>query len=526
MGRYSLLYCLLAFICSLALLPFVYFIGDDGAYYARVAASLFAGGGISANPGQPYLIHPPFFPFLIGLVNLPVKNLELSGHLVALLAFTLTVVPLFFLAREIYSPRIAHWTSILYATNGFLLIHSNDVMTESLFVLLMVSLIYVIHQTVQGKYKRGWSEILTGALTGMAYLTRPEGALLFIVSILAVFSLSSASFVFKIRFLLLSLPVFLIFFLPYAHFLHRNSGQFQLSRGVTEIFIKRQLEISPSYQLLEARKIHQGLTSDKTRFKIDELAEKFNLIDYLSKDSFALIRSAPGSLIWRVLELNRYLFGGLGFFLIGASWLGAPWSPQRTKSELLLFLFLSTFLFKLLGQFLPRYFFHYFPILLLWMGNGIDVFKNWVRESFELSLKTSTRAALGICLFLALLSFFYVKRVAGGSYLPVEYKELGLWMKKHIPQTDRETVASRQPAVSFYSGAGILKLPYVDKFEDLLTFMAHQNARYFAVADDMDLPHRFTYQPLLDETKPLPRGIARVHTIKGKRTVALFEKTP
>ena len=264
---YPLLYSLLAFFLSLGLLPFVYFVGDDGTYYARVAASIFSGGGICANPGQAYLIHPPFFPFLIGLLNLLIKNLELSGHLVAVLAFALTIIPLFFLARAVYPPKTAHWASLLYATNGFLLIRSNEVMTESLFAFLMMAQLYLIHQIVQGKYQHVWMGMVTGALAGLAYLTRPEGAFLFVAGILAIFLLSSGSLAFKSRLFLVSLLAFLIFFLPYVHFLYRHSHQFQLSRGVTEIFIKRYLEVSDPNQHLEVRKIYEGLTATKAGSK-------------------------------------------------------------------------------------------------------------------------------------------------------------------------------------------------------------------------------------------------------------------
>ena len=257
---------------------------------------------------------------------------------------------------------------------------------------------------------------------------------------------------------------------------------------------------------------------------MNELVEEFNLIDYLSRNRFALVRSAFSSFTWRVLELNQYFFGGLGFFLIGASFFGVPWNPTRLKSELLLLLFLATFLPKLLGQFLPRYFFHYFPILLLWMGNGIEVLRNWARATFNLNIKTSTRLALGTCLFFALPSAWYLQRLLINPSLPFEYKELGIWIKKNIPQIEKEAIASRQPAVSFYSGAKILKLPYVDQIEDLLTFMAHQHARYFVVAENLDLPHRNIYQLLLDETAPLPRGVSRIYTVRGEKTATLFER--
>jgi len=130
------------------------------------------------------------------------------------------------------------------------------------------------------------------------------------------------------------------------------------------------------------------------------------------------------------------------------------------------------------------------------MGNGIEVLRNWTKQSFGLSRRGSFAVALSACLLLALPSAWYLHRVLTQFPVSFEYKELGLWMKKNIPNVDQETVASRQPAVSFYSGARILKLPYVDRFEDLLTFLDHQQAKYFVVSEGLDHPFVDTYRLL------------------------------
>ena len=98
----------LAAALALGILPFTYTIGFDGVWYARMAENIFAGKGMAINPGEVYLDHPPFYSVLIGLLNLLAQNTELSGHLVSILAFSFTTIPLFFLARSIYSERAAN----------------------------------------------------------------------------------------------------------------------------------------------------------------------------------------------------------------------------------------------------------------------------------------------------------------------------------------------------------------------------------------------------------------------------------
>ena len=523
-SRFSLiLYPCFAFLASLLLLPFGYFIGDDGVYYARAGFNLVAGRGIAANVGEPYTIHPPFYPFLIGLSNLLFKNLEFSGHFVSILAFALTLIPVFLLAKSIYPDLSAHWASLLYLTNGYLLIHSNLVMTESLFTLLVMTQFYIIHQVIQRKSRPFFHGTLLGALAGLALLTRPEGLFFYAVGVLAILLLSSEPLASKSRVIFFSLIPFLLCFLANLFFVYQSTGQFQLSGGVTEILIKRQLDVSHPEQYLEVKKIYEGLTEDKTRLKMEELKEGFRLLTYLTKDHFALLHSAIPSLLARLMELNPYLFAGFGFFLIGASFFSIPWRPERKKSEILLLLFMLTFLPQTIGTFLPKRFYHYFPIFLIWMGQGMERIRHWARETFQLSSKAATSMVLGVCVSLALLSGGYLHRVLASPFLPFEYKTMGLWMKQNLPHLEEERVASRQPAVSFYSGAKILKLPYVDKLEDLLIFMSHQKAKYFVLSEDLDSPFLETYRPLLDETRPPPRGLIRKHVVDGRKKAILYE---
>lgn len=516
-------YASLAFALSAWLLQFMYFIGDDGVYYARVGANLLAGKRISANAGEPYTIHPPLFPFLIGLANLVFRNLEFSGHFISMLAFALTLIPLFLLAREIYPPTTPHWVSLLYLANGFLLLQSNWVMTESLFTLLVLTFFYLIHKVIQGDSPRLSGAIGAGIFGGAACLTRPEGLFFYAAGITGVLLLAPASRRFNFQFASLSLLIFLLFFIPQIFFQRQASGQWQLSGGVTEILIKRQMTVSPAYSDLEGKKIYEGLTSDKRKLKMEELVEDFNPIDYLRAGGSSLLRAASGSFVNRMLELDKYLFGQMGFLLMGAGLIAVPWGRRRSKSELLFFIYLLTFLPQMVGVFHPKRFFHYFPILLLWMGNGIEVLRNWARASFGLDSKRSFQVAFSACVFFAVLSASYVSATLAGTKMPLENKTMGFWMKENIPGIEEEYVAARHPSINFYSGSKILKLPYVDRFEDLLTFLQHRKTKYFVVSGGLDTPFLETYRFLLEESEPPPTGLSRKHTVHGNQKMILYE---
>jgi len=518
-------YSLLALGLSVLVLRFQYFIGDDGYFYARMGENIIAGRGLSADGTTPYLDHPPFYSFLIGIFDLFFKDLEFSGHLVSLLTFSLTVLPLFLVTKEIYSLSSAHWVCLLYATHGFLLIHSGLAMTESLFGFLTIAELYFLNRMIHNDSKPYRLGLLLGISGGLAYLTRPEGSLFYASGALAVLLFSNST-ISKRRVFFSSLAAFLLCVLPYASFVFQKTGKLPISDGMKELFIIRQMDLSHPNRYIELKKNLHGLSADKTKIELYRLIEEeFDLWEYLSKDNFMLLRSFPSSLVNHIEGINRYFFGGLGFLFVGASWLGAPWDQRRKKSELVLLLFLATFIPLQLGTFMVRRYLVYLVILLIWMGNGIEIFRRWVERSFNTGSARSRTMAVSLCLIFAALSAAYLYRTITNFPMAFETKELGLWMKDHISEVEKGPVASRHPAISFYSGTKFLGLPYVDHFDDLSIYMKHYGAKYFVVSDDLEPPFDESYGPLLDETKPPPPGMIRRHVVLGRRKVFLYELT-
>lgn len=517
-------YSFLALALSGFLLPFADYVTSDGVGYLRMAENLFSGKGININPGEPLVRHHPFYSFLVGGINLLLRNIEFSGHFISMLSFSLTVIPLFLLTRAVYSKDAARWASFLYATHGFLLAHSNLIMTEALFTFLLILQLYGFHSQVQANKVSPFWGICLGTVGGLGYLTRPEGMLFYLVGLVSFLLLCPKPPWAKIRFGLLSLAVFLIFFLPYATFVSRLMGHLELGGQGREQIIRRQLDFAHPDQYQEVKKIEQGLSGDKRRFKMDELVEQFRLVHYLKADHFALLRGGLSSIPIRLVQFGNYFFGGLGFLLVGASWVSIPWDAKRKRSELLLMAFILPFLPYLFLLFYPRRYVPFLPIFLIWMGNGMSVFIHWLRKTFNLSEKKVGPAVCMLGLILLLPSAWYLRRALPKGDFPFDDKALGLWMKKNILRIREEGVASQAQFVNFYSGAKMLGLPYVEKFEDFLTFMAHHRAKYFVVSEDLEEPVRQTYRFLLDETLPLPPGISRRFILRGeKKKMILFE---
>ena len=519
------IYFLLAFVSSAVLHLGNPYLTDDGTNYLRIAHNLFAGRGISINPGEAYLLNPPFYSVVVGLfAKLPFGGLEFWGSFVSTLSFSLTLFPLFFLVRSVYGTKAAHWTCLLYLTNGFLLVYSHLVLSELLFIFLLMGLLYQAHRILQEEKPSLLSGVLLGLTGGLAYLTRPEGFLFFAAAFFVILFSAASPYPSRLRVLLPSLAGFLVFLLPYFQMTYQKTGHWQLSGGVVPEMIRRVIDVTHPGRYLEVKKIIEGLSTDKTRLRVDQLAEQFNLAGFLtSQDFMALLRSIPLALFSRVVEFNKYFFGGLGLFFAGACFLGTAWDGGRKRAELLLLSFLLPFGVHFFVVFDVRRYLPLYPIFLIWMGGGIEVMRNWAQKSFALGSKGSQALVLSLCLALALPSFAYVKRYFTATAFPFEHREMGLWMKDHLPRVEEETVVTHRPFAAFYSGGRYAWLPYVDRLEDLLIYMHHLKARYFVVADDLDTPVLDSYRFLLDETKDPPPPLKRVHVVHGAHQVILYE---
>ena len=516
-------YFLIALSLSLWLLQFNNFLTPDGANYIRIGVNIFAGKGITSNPGEPYTAHPPFYAFLIGLFHLLIPDLEFTAHFIPALMFALTVFPLFFIAERIYGRESAHWACLLYMTHGFLLIYSNLIMAEPLFTFLLMTQIFLLQDLILSEERQVKKPLCFGFAAGLCYLTRPEGLLFFGTGMISIFLLARKTWADKMRILFLFTAPFLFLVLPYLVFVHRHTGHWQPSRNSSFQIIVRQMSVAHPQPYIQTKKLLFGLSSDKTRREIDERIDNFRLVDYIKKDNFALIKSGAPSLILRFQELNMYFFAGLGLILVGASFFNAAWASRRTKMEILLILFLVPSFFHIFLIPDPRRYLPIFPILLLWAGHGIHTIRQWAADSFRWSRKKSFRLAAGIVLGLTFSSAGYLYHALNGISLPLEHREMGIWMKENIPGIDHEKVVTEHPFVHFYSGASYAFIPYTASFEDFRTYLRHLPAKYFVISQDFDPIYLESFGFLLDESKALPVGVKRLHTVSGKNKMVLFE---
>jgi len=524
----SLLFFILTAAVSFGILPFNYFINPDGAEYIRLGQNLFSGAGLSVNAAQSYVSHPPLYSFFIGLLALLTGKGEFAGHFLSTAFFALAGVPFFLAAASAYGLPAARWFGLLYLSHGFLLSYANYVIAEPLLILWIGFMLWIVQNAaVQSVSRRQilLAAVSLGACGGLAYLTHPLGALFYAVAVLSFFLTAPGRMLEKLAATCGSMLVFLLFAVPYLYFVQSVTDQIQLSGVALRGLLRRYLDMSKSLPYSELKKIYEGLSYDKTEFRLDEIARHFTLWDYLIKDKFAALRYALPTLSVRIAGLSSYLYAGLGFVLIGAGLFNMTWNARRKRIEAVRFLFLLPFTGFAFMVFEQRYYLPFIPLLLLWAALGLERVREWLAASLNWNPVRSAAATGLLCLLMILPSSAYVGRSIRLSRNPIEHQELGRWMRENISGIQKETVAAQVPYAAFYSGAGILRLPYVELFDDLRTYLRHHRARYFVVGDDLDTPTLHSYRFLF--TRPddpaIPSGIKQVHAVRGLKNIYLYE---
>jgi hypothetical protein len=144
-------------------------IAADGPGYLD-AAEKYARG--SFDEGLQTFLHP-LYPLLTASFGTLLGGLERGGYLVPIAASSLAVIPLCLWVGRWAGERVAIWTGILYGLHPILALESAEIANTGLFVGLLVTSVSVGLIALEGSH--GCLYLLTGVLTGLSYLTRPEG---------------------------------------------------------------------------------------------------------------------------------------------------------------------------------------------------------------------------------------------------------------------------------------------------------------------------------------------------------------
>lgn len=221
----------------------------EGTTYATLSANLAAGRGYVGILGGRDLFPPPAYPALMAVLSWLTRDVVTAGLLISFVLGALLPVPVYWLVSRAFGPRSALWSGLAVALHPLLIRYSGLVWSETLYTwLLWMGLAVVVWQTTDDRQQttedRGSRRyapsthcslliahrfLLAGLLLGAAYLTRAEGAAIFVVVVAWLLALAALRR--NARFVAAAVAAvigFSVLAVPYISWLSANSGRLTL----------------------------------------------------------------------------------------------------------------------------------------------------------------------------------------------------------------------------------------------------------------------------------------------------------
>jgi 4-amino-4-deoxy-L-arabinose transferase-like glycosyltransferase len=222
-------------------------IGTDGAFYALSGYHLIHGGQFTYSD-VPNTFTWPMLSILVGLLSLAIDNLQICMHIVLTTAFAASVFPLVYGLKNFFGRETALVGGALFVLNGFMIRLSARMLPEMVVVCFVITAWYfvsVIHKKIlEGEKAPARYFAMTGLMTGLAYLTKPEAGLFILSGIGAL--ILTVKFREKQK-ILLTVLAFTVTILPQVIYIHETTGKWQLTtynrfffRGVIEPLVSLQ----------------------------------------------------------------------------------------------------------------------------------------------------------------------------------------------------------------------------------------------------------------------------------------------
>lgn len=524
---------LAALVLRLLSLHYYHFIGVDGGVdgvgYAISGKNLFSGLGYSFQ-GNPQLVNPPLYPILIGISWLFTPNLEFSGQIVSVIAGSLLVIPIFYLAKKMYTRETGILAAIFVVICPPLIFGSTEVRVASLYTLLLWAAVAVGWKALASKYLF-WSA-LTGLMLALCYLTRAEAIILlpvFLLLYLLLFKLKVGSSLSIMKSIVLKsallIAAFALVSSPFWIFLYRHTGRWTLSTRAPYTFVgyygdnfeKDNFELASDPEAAQSKWLEQGgllnfIISNRQELLarwVDNVASIWSGYDRQS-DLLGVPRWALRSGL--ILLIAFVSFGIITFIRARYIAVKHVYLLIIASSSLIYFFFAIDW----------RYFYPYLPLLLIGLPQIAIMIRNWAKKNIthrnRVFAKVVAYFPIGV-LLIGMSSYSAVLIEKKMNYAPYEYKIMGQWMKENINDIEHKTVMSRKMGVPFYGESKHEPL-YYGEYAELIIYAKSREVDYLVV-DHWTIPGtRPQFVFLLEEDKEHP-GLKLVHTVKykGRKTI-------
>jgi len=506
------------------------FIGNNPAFFARLGKNLVENGvyafGENYNMG---LFFPPGYPVFVGLMNLFVNDLFLSGKLVSLIAGVVTIVIFYKIGKEIYNGRAGLFAAFALAALPLAIKMSVVGQTDALFYCFAFLSIYLF--IISAGKDNILMHIPAGIFTGMAYLTRPEGLLLLLLPFLLSDSLNPFRNKRQLLKIAIVFSLFMLVISPYLLFIKNSTGKFSLSgKSSTAAFIA---EMPESYH--ELMSVEGNPDYDSALYSLNAEKNQVRLFDENSQVSFAgFVLKHPASFLKKygknIIEEQKILVKLLVPIILPLFFAFFTRDLFRAGSRLIFILF-------------PLMFFLVYPAVLIMERHALltvlflIIFSSagYADSGYALSvildfygIAKNRLAAFGVkniryiiiaVFILSTLPYLMFSNAVKTAF-PVEAVNAGRYLKNKVSdEYEKLNVMSRQPWVSFYSDARFTWLPYAD-VADLVHFAKLYKVDYIVI--DERLLGKWKFYDRLTRMDKYSGDVTLAYEDRSGRLIRLF----
>lgn len=470
----------------------------EGGEYARLAQNLMSGHGYVGLdlPGK-NLMFPPLFPFAIAGVSFLTPDLESAARLVSIVAGSLLPIPVFLLARTLYSETVGYVAAGLVSVHPLLVHFSATACSEPFYLLLLVGAVYLSSRALNLGTAAAYA--LAGAVLGLAYLTRIEAAAFPVVVVfLAMLRkrwIQSVGLGKALRAALFLPLSFLLVSSPYIVWLHGETGQWRLE-GKSPLNIEtarrvilRGEDVNYAHYAVGPDLVDRGVWLKPAIVTIGEF--RLRLVDLVQL--MGRRASAASSFVWETMT-GKSFGTPIVFGLVILGLVGLPWKPGVSALHLLMLAIVSIACLQttLIIFENVRFLLVPLPFLLGWAAAGAIHLLRWLHGAMEslgerwVPPRLVANAAVGLLLSLA---FGVAYRVAHTAY-PIKMfdrstlfvEEIGRRLSSGVES--RVRLAEASTAFSYYADADWIPLPYCDS-DTALRYFEKKQVSHIALRESL-----------------------------------------
>lgn len=422
----------------------------------------------------------PGYSAVSALLNLFVHDFIFSSQVISIIAGSMVVFPLFYLARKLFGPRVGYISLGLFIVYPALAISSVSVLPGPFFTFLLITSIYLGSIAIEGKKRYSF---LAGITIGFSFLVRETALLMGAVLGLwiGISALRARDRKALLSPLLFILGVVMVIF-PWLVYLRIETGEWVLVP-------KTGYNLCLYYRFKGA-----VLNKQATGFVITEESKDISLARLFIENPSQVIRH----FLVNTWKLYRHILPHLlpllpmGLFFLGIS----DFRDIRKSLYMFSFFFPFLVLYPLVAVY-NNYFIPLLPLSIIWMSRGIEILTSFLKRGAGLCFYFVIFLMLFLS-FSADIKFEISKMRRVDNGWSRANKEVGIWIREH-KEKKRPRILSRKPEPVFFAGGEYVFLPQ-ENLERVLKFAHFLSADYIILDKAFsviypDLKSLFTHIP-------------------------------